>query len=776
MKEKVKAAPKELARRGLEDGTARLRGQFRDTAQRGQTDEYGGDRIEDMAWGGIRRTERGMEKLIKGKRQKQGRNHATEDGQFHTQEVPTDKESLFTVRNGRVRIKAREAIKADVPMDGEMADVPSYGRRGQTDSPCPAVKTKEAYTRHQTPVTSNSPPRVLAQDDSKPIRGQSQTDIVDIPFGDQKTQISSAHPPVKIKDAYIQQQPSVSSDSPSHAFAQGRQKFVQERAASTAVKRRENSLSSSVAPTEAKSELLSGGHTANRSQPVQSKTSAQGQFLAPARDPGTDIPQAIPTDKADGKPVGKAVQSGIRTTGRAVPEKIKTAEQAAQKGTKTTKKAARNGIKTAELTAKQAVKTTDWAITAPKQATATIKAPQWTAQATGAAPRAAVTSAKAAARAVTAALKRTVAAAQGLITALTAGGGVVAAVVLVLCLVGLLVASPFGILFADPGNAPGAVSPSQAVGKINQELADYLEALRTDEYDTVEVIGQPPDWAEVLAVFAVRVAGGNGADASDVAVLDADRVAKLSETFWVMTKITTEVQEVEHPAVGGTPAWKEKILTITITPRTSDDMRVFYSFSAEQNAQLDELLENRELLTQLAGNLTISGTDAQALLASLPADLSPERRAVIEKALSLVGKVNYFWGGKSLVIGWDSHWGSIRQVTAEGNSTSGTYRPYGLDCSGFIDWVFYNASGGSYIMGHGGGAHAQHTYCTAISWNDAIPGDLVFYPDDSHVGIVGGRDENGDLIIIHCAFSANNVVITGKSGFISIGRPVWFVE
>ena len=77
-----------------------------------------------------------------------------------------------------------------------------------------------------------------------------------------------------------------------------------------------------------------------------------------------------------------------------------------------------------------------------------------------------------------------------------------------------------------------------------------------------------------------------------------------------------------------------------------------------------------------------SDTTAKKLLADLPADLDSERRAVVETACRLVGKVNYFWGGKSLVIGWDSRWGELRQVTAAGSSTTGTYRPYGLDCSG----------------------------------------------------------------------------------------------
>ena len=147
---------------------------------------------------------------------------------------------------------------------------------------------------------------------------------------------------------------------------------------------------------------------------------------------------------------------------------------------------------------------------------------------------------------------------------------------------------------------------------------------------------------------------------------------------------------------------------------------------------------------------------------------------MVEAACSLVGKVNYHWDGKTLVIGWDSRWGQLRKVTAEGNSTTGTYRPDGLDCSGFVDWVFYNATGGAYYPGHGGGATMQHSYCTPISWENALPGDLVFYPDDEHVGIVGGWDEDGELLIVHCASSHNCVVITGVEGFATAGRPLYY--
>ena len=184
-----------------------------------------------------------------------------------------------------------------------------------------------------------------------------------------------------------------------------------------------------------------------------------------------------------------------------------------------------------------------------------------------------------------------------------------------------------------------------------------------------------------------------------------------------------------------------------------------------------ELYSGLTGITVSSGDLETLTPDAEAVLEDLPAELSPERRLVVETALSLVGKVNYFWGGKSLVIGWDDRWGVSTKVWADGSSTTGTYRPYGLDCSGFVDWVFYNATGGEYVIGHGGGAHAQHTYCTNISWSNAQIGDLVFYPEDSHVGIVCGFDDSGSPLIVHCASSQNNVVVTGLQGFTSIARP-----
>ena len=177
----------------------------------------------------------------------------------------------------------------------------------------------------------------------------------------------------------------------------------------------------------------------------------------------------------------------------------------------------------------------------------------------------------------------------------------------------------------------------------------------------------------------------------------------------------------------------------------------------------------------LADSHTMEPTgEAMAVWERLPDDLSMERRMVVTYALALVDKVDYFWGGKSLVLGWDDRWDELTEVTAEGSDTTGTEQPYGLDCSGFVDWAFYNASSGSYIIGQGGGAAEQHGNCVDIEWDEVQPGDLLFYPEDEHVGIAAGRDWLGRLLVVHCASGTDGVAISHRTGFETVARPVWY--
>lgn len=388
------------------------------------------------------------------------------------------------------------------------------------------------------------------------------------------------------------------------------------------------------------------------------------------------------------------------------------------------------------------------------------------------------------ARAAAAAAKKLVKAAakavKELISALASlGGGTALFVVFSIVIVaGAFLASPLGILFADEQESDDTVPLATAIAEIQGEYHAELERLQNGDFASVQIIGQAPDWREVVAVFASKTAGAE--DGVDVFTLDGERVELLRQVFWDMCEITTETQDVDVPDSNPDDDVDDShtgiALTITITVKTAEQMRLEYSFSKYQNAALDILLENLGSLNIPMGSLTISQEDAIALLENLPDDLDPARKAVVETSVQLVGRVSYFWGGKSLTLGWDDRWGVPTEVTAAGSGSTGTVRPFGLDCSGFVDWTFYNATNGSYYPGRGGGAATQHSYCTNISWSDAQPGDLVFYPDDSHIGIVGGRDADGNLLIVHCSGGANGVVITGSAGFTVVAKPDCFTN
>ena len=551
---------------------------------------------------------------------------------------------------------------------------------------------------------------------------------------------------VKTREAYKSKQMADTAQSGKHF--QGKRAFMQERTAEKAVRERAKESAPMPRLVDGVQAGIPGENPVKQGKQQRNVKFPDGRISANTPLENTAPVHGVSTGKRTvGRSVGQQVSREVRQAAKGKSQVVEAAKAAAQAPQAAARKAHAVRQLTGGGTASRQV-----AHTASRGAVAAVQAVGWT-------------------------LRAMTTAARDLLASLAAGGSVCVLLVVVLCMIGLLAASPFGILFAgESGN--GSVPVSAAVAQVNYDLNARLEVLQSGSYDEVRIIGQPPEWADILAVFAVYVAGVD--DPVDVATMDADRIARLKAVFWDMTALDSAVTTIRHPDSDPNDSvddsYSEKILTITISAKTVEEMAAAYGFHQEQLDTLEELLSQRELLTELAGETESMEVEAKELLRSLPADLSPERRAVVKNACSLVGKVGYYWGGKSLVMGWDSRWGQLRKVTAAGSPTTGTYRLYGLDCSGLVDWAFYNASGGDYIIGHGGGASAQHSYCTSISWSEAQPGDLVFYPGDEHVGIVGGWDENGDLLIIHCASGYNNVVITGREGFTTIARPNYYTE
>ena len=393
----------------------------------------------------------------------------------------------------------------------------------------------------------------------------------------------------------------------------------------------------------------------------------------------------------------------------------------------------------------------------------------------------AIKAAKAAKEAGKKVLRAIVAAAEKLAAAIGAGGAAAVSVVVVILLVGMLFASPLGILFAGEDTGTEIKIPD-AVATLNGEFTDeiyrIMEEHPYDELDMQEGMeaAMLQNWRNVLAVYAVKVSTDEE-HGLDVITMDEEKLQLLREIFFDANKLE---YELTTRTVDG-----ERVTTLHISAQIKDAMQMAdeYSFTAQQREMLEELLkpDYDDIFLSLIGNYQPGGTpigpvDISDIQGTLPDDLDPLRESIVLTAYQLLGKVTYFWGGKSLVLGWDSRWGTPTTVTAPGSGSTGKVLPFGLDCSGFVDWTFYNATSGAYLPGRGGGAASQHGYCTNIAWTDALPGDLVFYADDSHVGIVCGYDSVGNLLVIHCSGGQNGVVVTGREGFAVAARPDLFTD
>ena len=666
VKEKAVSAPKELLRKGLDDGSERLRTQLRDTAQQGRRDEYGGDAIEDTAASGLHRAEK---ELLKQRKKKNTEQSASPQG--------------------------------DASAPSSNSDVPPVIRTRETDA-----------ARARAP--------------SPPVREQARQ--------------AAMKQAVKTKNAYISAQGETAVTSAPESQRQGQQTFIQEQ-----------------------------GRKASRQQAQRRRAERRFRHQDDLRGDSLRTEGFKPTSRGRIKERG-----GIQQPKKHQLPEPKTPNHAAGIVPK-----AREGSKSAVLSSEQAVRSsTAHAATTGTHITREAAMQMARHQRT---TKAAETAVQKTAQAANRALRSILAAARSLIAVLMAGGSTVVSLVLIICLIGLLIASPFGIFFSGEDSGTGYTMP-EAVSMLNSEFSAKIEQIKAENpYDELDMdnagsAAMISNWRDVLAVYAVRTTTDN-ASPDEVATLTEGKMEILREIFWDMNAISYHLETVS----GGEDEGDTVILRITVTVKDYLQMADEYRFNADQRKLLEELMqpEYQELFAALTGSyqdIELSPDEVAKIMENLPADLSEARREVVLTAYQLLGRVHYFWGGKSLVIGWDSRWGMPMEVTAEGSSTTGTVRPFGLDCSGMVDWVFYNQSGGQYVIGHGGGATAQHSYCTPIAWSDAQPGDLVFYPGDSHVGIVCGFDSGGNIMIIHCASGANNVVVTGKIGFTSIGRPEYFAD
>ncbi len=141
-------------------------------------------------------------------------------------------------------------------------------------------------------------------------------------------------------------------------------------------------------------------------------------------------------------------------------------------------------------------------------------------------------------------------------------------------------------------------------------------------------------------------------------------------------------------------------------------------------------------------------------LSSLPDDISEARKAVIKFALSSVGKIPYYWGGKAGAASYEKNgFGRVVEADYKGRVLRG------LDCSGWVQWVYWSAIGNR--------LNGSNSTATLIGEGEKIrrselqPGDIIVRVGaDSHVVMFLQWAGNGNMIVIHENSGANNVSVS----------------
>lgn len=380
----------------------------------------------------------------------------------------------------------------------------------------------------------------------------------------------------------------------------------------------------------------------------QPKKQAKKQAARKTRQTADKISESVRTLRQERGAV-KTLDRGKKSI-KTVDRGRKTIKQASATA-KGTVKTASKSIKTAEKTAKASIKTTQQAAKAAQRtAQATARAARAAAHAARAAARAAVAAAKVAAKATIAAVKAIIAATKALIAAIAAGGWIAVLVIVIICLIGLLIGSCFGIFFSGEDSGSG-YTMQNVVQEINDDYQQQIDTTKANlSHDVLEMSGSRAVWPEVLAVYAVKTTTDPD-NPQEVATMDDSKKAILTDIFWEMNQISSRTETRTETVITETDDGNGNIvetettvtqtyLYITVSHKTAEEMAAQYGFDEEQKEQLAELLteENRSLWSAvLYGIYTEDG-------------------AIVSVALSQVGNVGgepyWSWYGFSGRVEW----------------------------------------------------------------------------------------------------------------------------
>ena len=187
-------------------------------------------------------------------------------------------------------------------------------------------------------------------------------------------------------------------------------------------------------------------------------------------------------------------------------------------------------------------------------------------------------------------------------SAIIAGGWISVIVIIVLCLVGALASSFYGIFFSTETSESG-MNISTVIQEINADYDNKIDELKASgSYDSVEINGSKSNWKDVLSIYAVKTTTDPN-NPMEIATVDDNKKSILSNIFWDMnsidskTETRTETKETTSTDENGeevvtTEEVTIKALIITINGKTANETAADYSFNTKQKEYLAELMND----------------------------------------------------------------------------------------------------------------------------------------------------------------------------------------
>ena len=212
-------------------------------------------------------------------------------------------------------------------------------------------------------------------------------------------------------------------------------------------------------------------------------------------------------------------------------------------------------------------------------------------------------------------LKRIREAMKSLIAALASGGAVTVAAIVIICFIGIIVASPYGIFLSK--DSEGETIPV-VVQELSTEYYKGIEDIKNSiEYDDLEIRSNDGAyslrWDEILSVFSVMLTTDTN-NPVEVVTLDPAKKDLLKTLlqemnavgYSVETETYEEIETSEDDYGNEIDEVVEKTKTtliLKLTHRSAEEEATRYSFSAKQMSFLNDLLSGKysTLWAQLLG-------------------------------------------------------------------------------------------------------------------------------------------------------------------------------